>query len=378
MASKAGANTGVKNGLIRLTAVLCLLVASACSLPRGAPTAPEVLNNGLEKDESVAVIPITRENLKAISQWPPTGWHGHYHWLQATRGPESNVIRTGDKIGLRVWDNQDNSLLTSAVGKNAEILRLEVSNTGTIFVPYIDRVAVRGLTPDQARELIQNRLAEIAPSAQVVLEHVPGVANSVSLVGGVRNPGSYPLPNRNFSIMSLLAMAGGISPELDNPLVRLVRDGQTYEIRAYQLFEDNRKNVILRGGDQVILDEDKRFFIAIGATQDERPVAFEKEQITAMEAMALIGGLLDTHANPKGLFILREYEPDQLSATGQGPERPYVIFTLDLTTADGLFAARKFQIHPNDTVLATESVLKPVQAIIALFGSAFALANAAS
>ena len=58
-----------------------------------------------------------------------------------------------------------------------------------------------------------------------------------------------------------------------------------------------------------------------------------------------------------------------------------VVFTLDLTSADGLFAARKFQIQPDDTVLATESPITSAQTVFGLVGAVLgvsAQANAIS
>jgi polysaccharide export outer membrane protein len=48
-----------------------------------------------------------------------------------------------------------------------------------------------------------------------------------------------------------------------------------------------------------------------------------------------------------------------------------VVFTFDLTSADGLFAARQFQIQSGDTVLATESPVTNARTILGLFGSVF-------
>ena len=52
-----------------------------------------------------------------------------------------------------------------------------------------------------------------------------------------------------------------------------------------------------------------------------------------------------------------------------------MIFSLDLTTADGLFAARNFLINPNDTVLATESPVVAVRTVLSLFGAALGTAS---
>jgi polysaccharide biosynthesis/export protein len=51
-----------------------------------------------------------------------------------------------------------------------------------------------------------------------------------------------------------------------------------------------------------------------------------------------------------------------------------VVFTLDLTSADGLFSAGQFRIHSGDLVYATESPVTRAQTILSLIGSAFGVA----
>ncbi|HBQ35876.1 MAG TPA: polysaccharide biosynthesis protein, partial [Rhodobacteraceae bacterium] len=48
----------------------------------------------------------------------------------------------------------------------------------------------------------------------------------------------------------------------------------------------------------------------------------------------------------------------------------------DLTSADGLFAARKFKINPNDTILATESPVNVTRKVLSLVGAVFGTASA--
>ena len=54
-----------------------------------------------------------------------------------------------------------------------------------------------------------------------------------------------------------------------------------------------------------------------------------------------------------------------------GPYHNRVIFSLDLTTADGLFSARNFPIRSEDAVLATESPVTAIETVLGLFGTAF-------
>ncbi len=351
-----------------------LILVSACSLPRGAPTKSEITGRN-SLPEGVTVEEVSRASVTTIQNWPASGWHGHYQWFNRVPGPESRLIRPGDMITLTVWDNQENSLLLPPQERAVQVRPVEVTASGTIFVPYVDQVAVGGLTPEQARETIQSRLAPIAPSAQAQIEVKSGARNSVDLVSGVARPGPIELVNRNTSILSVIAASGGMSPSIENPVVRLMRDGKAYEVAARTLLKDPRKNVIVRGGDQIVVDEDERYFLAVGATQTEKQVYFHQDEITAIEAVSILGGLQDARANPQGLLLLRQYPASAVKADGSGPPTEYVVFTIDLSSADGLFAARSFNVQPNDIVMATESAVKPAQAAIALLGSLFAINN---
>ncbi|WP_299684649.1 polysaccharide biosynthesis/export family protein [uncultured Tateyamaria sp.] len=345
-------------------------------MPRGAAIQSEITRNKNAEDAPFSVVPINRENIASLREWPVTGWAGHYHWFSNPRGPKSNLIRTGDRIDLVIWDNQQNSLLTSAEQKSVEMTGLTVSSTGTIFVPYLNEVPVRGKTPEAARDRIASDLELVVPAAQVQLSVSPGPDNSIDAVRGFASPGTYPLPNRNYSLLSLISAAGGISESLQNPLVRVIREGKTFEIRADTLFERASTNVVMRGGDKIIVEEDERYFVALGATGTETIVPFNRERITAIEALALLGGISDNRANPQGVLILREYSGKQLRTDGSGPDKRQVVFTIDLTSADGLFAANKFQVNPRDLVVATESPVNSVRTVFGLIGAAVGVSRA--
>lgn len=361
---------------LRLTLVmLCVMSLTACSLPRGAALSSEILKEKDADQPTFSVVPVSRSNMAQLAGWPATGWAGHYHWLRGGRGPNSQIIRAGDTLNLVIWDSQVNSLLTPETQKLVNMPDLVVSSAGTIFIPYLNKVSVSGKTPSQARSLIQNEIETIAASAQVQLSVTPGKQNSADLVSGVVKPGTYPLPDRNYTILSLLASGGGISPTMRNPLVRLIRNGKSYETPAEALFSDASKNIIIRGNDKVLVQEDKRYFTALGASGTESIVYFDKEKITALEALSMIGGVSDSRADLKGVLVLREYPARALRRDGTGPEMQQVIFVFDLTSADGLFATRNFTINPNDTVLVTESAVTKARTILGIIGATLGIAN---
>lgn len=365
-------------GMKSISAVAMVIVfLTACSLPRGAAINSEILSGASDAAPTFSVVPVTRANIAETAKWPVTGWAGQYNWLQSARGPVSGIIKAGDVINLVVWDSEIDSLLTGPGQTSANIHGLPVSSAGTIFLPYVGEVVVRGLTQSSARQEIQSAITMISPSAQVQLTMEPGQANVVDMVTGVQQPGRLPLAGRNVTLLSLIAESGGISASLSNPLVRLVRGAHTYEIRADELFSNAATNITMRGGDKVIIEEDDRYFVALGATGAEHLVYFDREHITTIEALSMLGGLADARANLQGILILREYPENATAAHREhGPDLRQVIFTFDLTSADGLFAARKFQVNPNDTIIATESPIGPARTAISLVLSMVGLSNA--
>jgi polysaccharide export outer membrane protein len=49
------------------------------------------------------------------------------------------------------------------------------------------------------------------------------------------------------------------------------------------------------------------------------------------------------------------------------------VFSIDLTTADGLFSAGKFMVQPQDLLLATESPIADVRSVFSLLSPSLAL-----
>ena len=366
-----------KLGHVAIYASIALSVG-ACSLPRGAAIQSEIVNESRAETPTFQVVEVTRDNTAALADWPATGWSGGYHWFKSARQPDSSVIQTGDVLNIVIWDNQENSLLASNGTRLTEMPPTSVSSSGKIFMPYVGDVSVRGLSTDEARDRLQDQLGEIASSAQVQLSVAEGRNNSVDLVGGVASPGRVPLESRDTGILSVIAQGGGINESLRNPLVRLQRGGKTYDILARDLLADAAYNVRVRGGDQITIVEDDRSFNVLGAAGRQEVIYFEKENMSVMEALSAGGGLEANRANPEGVLILRDYRAKDLKPGMAGPDMRQVVFTLDLTSADGLFAARQFRINPQDTLLATESPVNAARTILGLFGTVIGFGNTAS
>lgn len=331
----------------------------------------EIIVNATDAGADYAVYPVSRAFLPTIGKWPATGHQERLGWLSASAGERSQIIQPGDMLNVQIWDSSENSLLTGLDQRVAQLGSIRVGTNGSIFVPYIGDVTVMGLTPELARQRLQDNLEAIVPSAQVQLNMVEGRNNSVDLVSGVNTPGTYPMPDRNYTVLGLISAGGGISPNLNNPQIRLMRDGRIYGTSVERLLDQPRLDTLLRGGDRVFVEEDARYFLSFGASGTEDLHIFTKDDMSAMDAISIMGGITDSKADPQGLLILREYPASAVSSGVRGPRQTRVVFTVDLTSADGLFSARSFLIQPNDLVIATESPVNDALTVSNIIGNFF-------
>lgn len=356
---------------------------AGCSLPRGAALQSEVLAvvqtaeeiaTGTPAQADFAVEPVTRDALARYAQWPAVGETGH-RWINRQEQPANRIIAAGDTVEITIWNTEENSLLTGPGQRVITLPAMTVSSAGTVFLPYVDTIRISGMSPDRAREAIQERFADVIPSAQVQLNMTEGRQSTVSLVSGVGSPGAYPLPDQDHTVMELLAEAGGVSQGLNNPQIRLIRGGEIYGVSVARLFADPGLDTTLVGGDRVLVEADTRTFLSLGAAGREAVIPFPSDRLNALEAMSLIGGVSEARADPQGILVLRRYPASALRSDGSGPSQTRTVFTLDLTTADGLFSAGEFRIMPGDLVYATESPVVAAQTIFGLLGSALGFAD---
>ena len=350
---------------------------SACNLvPAGAPLEREVVEAADGEVTDFAVYTVTRSSLPEFDTWPAAAQEAR-DWIPASGGARTQVIASGDRLRLTVWDSIDDSLITN--GEPSAVLdNITVAPDGTIFVPYLGNTRVAGMTVQLAREHLQEEIDMIVAQAQVQLSLSEGRGNSVDLVGGVASAGRFAMPDRNYTILNLIADGGGVAQGFDNPQVSLIRGGAVYRTSIERLFANPGLDTLLHAGDRVIVEEDRRMFLSLGAAGEQNQHRFTRDTVTALDAISIIGGVESSRGNPGGILILREYRRSAVRTDSRGPDQERVVFSIDLTSADGLFSARNFHLQPDDLVLVTESPIARARTIFGLFGSAFGLVGQGS
>ena len=360
---------------------LPLLLAACDSLPRGAGLTREVLavSDEVERGEvppEFAVETVTRDSLPVYASWPAVN-ESTLDWITRVDQPNNRIIAPGDRLTVTIWSTEENGLLTNG-GRHAVLPDLQVEPTGQVFLPYIGQIRVAGMSPETARAKIQDQYLTVTPSAQVQVQLAEGRANTVSLVSGVARPGTYPLPDRDFTIMGLIAEGGGVSDGFDNPQIRLQRGGHLYGTSVSRLLDQPALDTTLTGGDKVYVEEDERYFLSLGAAGSEAIHPFPKDVVSAVDALSIIGGVADNRADARGILILRHYPESVVTSDLTGPNNVRTVFTIDLTSADGLFSAGQFRIRPGDLIYVTESPISSARTIVGILGGTLGVLNTAN
>ena len=138
----------------------------------------------------------------------------------------------------------------------------------------------------------------------------------------------------------------------------MIRGSARGKVWFEDLYKYPELDIALRGGDKILVERDQRSFTALGATGSQARVGFETQNLSAIEAIAQVGGLLSATADPTGVFVLRN-EPEEVAEQVlgrndlEGAQR--LVYVLNLTEPNGMFMARDFVIRDGDTLYVTEA-----------------------
>ena len=191
-----------------------------------------------------------------------------------------------------------------------------------------------------------------------MVQRLAGDGATVSLIGGVGAQGVYPIERPTRTLTAMLARAGGITLPPEITQGTLTRGGHSGKVWLQDLYQNPRLDIALRAGDRVLVEQDERFFTTLGSTGAQVKVPFETQTVSAIEALATVGGLNAFQADPTGIFVFRD-EPGKIANKVLGrsdlSHEQRMIYVLDLTSPNGVFVARDFDIRDGDTVYVTEA-----------------------
>lgn len=307
-----------------------------------------------------------------------------------------------------------------------------VQDDGAIAIPNVGRVAVAGMTVDDAEATMFQRLVESGIEPAFSLEIAEFRSKSVTIGGAVAKPGILNIGLKPLRLGDALQLAGGVAaPDADYVTVRLYRDGDLYQIPVNELLRrQDYQNLRLTDGDSVFLDTtfeldqaqsyfeqqirvsefkqrsrtqalaelqsavnlrrgeleerrsnfekrleldavDRDYVYLTGevAKQSQVPLPFNREASLA-DIVYGEGGFRTREANPKQVYVLRgSNHPDEYFGL--------TAYQLDARMAANLLLAARFKMRPNDIVFVAEQPITKWSRVVSQFTPAL-ITSAAS
>ena len=374
--------SNLSRGANALTLAILVAALGSCGLPRSGPNKREIYAGSVLKKGDAFVVEVNPRVSQITAVSPSFGFNSAFENAGLAG---SDTISPGDTLALTVFENvKEDPLLGNTGQRVTPLSEMQVDGQGYIFVPYAGKIRAAGQTPDGLRQAITRKLDPQTPDPQVTVQRLAGEGSSVSLAGSINAPGVYPMELPTRTLAAMLSKAGGISVDPAIALVRVTRDGHTGKVWLQDLYDNPSLDIALRSGDQIVVERDTRAFTALGATGQQNRVQFETKALSALEAIATVGGLATNTADPTGVFVLRN-EPAEIAnaVLGRndlvGDQR--MAYVLDLTQPTGMFEARDFLIRDGDTVYVTEAPYvqwqKSLSAITGTAGAANQIGNVA-
>ncbi len=136
---------------------------------------------------------------------------------------EAYKIQVNDELLFRVISTDvDFVKMIDAGGgvSQQNAITYRVYPDGTIDLPFISSIYVKGLTLNQAADMIHSRFIQIIPDAEVKLT----LANKTYTIIGEAGNGIYPIYKDKMTIYQALAQSGTIALSGDRKHVKIIRE----------------------------------------------------------------------------------------------------------------------------------------------------------
>lgn len=347
---------------------------AGCGLPRSGPSRSEILRGTGLPDSNTFVVAVDGRIARATAMKPGLGF-GPAFVNAGLVG--SDTISAGDVLTISIWENVDDGVMSQR-GTPTQLQQVQVDGDGMIFIPYAGAIKASGNAPETLRQIITEKLAAQTPDPQVSVTREPGDGATVSIMGDIAQQGVYAIERPTRTLSAMIARAGGVSVKPEVAKITVTRGARSGTVWLKELYANPKMDIPLRPGDVILVEKDTRSYTALGATGAQARVPFEAQSLTALEAIASVGGLQTGIADPKGIFIFREETPaiaNTVLARSDLAAPQRIAYVLNLTEPDGMFIARDFMIRDGDTIYVTEAPYVRWQKMLAALTGPVTTAN---
>lgn len=292
------------------------------------------------------------------------------------KAPLGAIVGPGDVVEISIWESPPAVLFGTAAldpraGASAAHVNAfpeqMVSSDGTINIPFAGRIPAAGRSPQQIEADIVNRLTGKANQPQVLVRVIRNATSNVTVVGEVAQSARIPLTAGGERLLDALAAAGGVRQPVGKISLQVTRGPQVQALALDTIIRDPKQNIVLQPGDVITALFQSSSFTVLGATGKNEEINFEAQGITLTQALGRAGGLQDSRADARAVFIFRFEDPKTLYPGGATPRQTTpegkvpVIYQVDLKDPASFFVAQSFPILNNDMLYVANSPATELQ-----------------
>lgn len=319
---------------------LCVLALTACTVIPGSH-----IDHGQlpQTQESVAkldvnLFPITSKLVKQLREQPKT----EHATILSTNADYLYRVGVGDVLTIVVWEHPE---LTNPLGQFGGVDERGnvVHADGTIYFPYAGNLSVAGLTVNEIRQKLTDKLNNYIETPQVDVRIAQHNSQHVLITGGVGQPGVLPIKNTPLHVLEALILVGNILPTADIHNVTLNRGGKEYSIPLYALLFQGQSqyNVLLQHGDVVHVDNGAQNQVyLLGEVNRPQSLVMPHQPLSLTSALAQVNGLNEDKADARDIYVIRRAMNDE----------QVDIYHLDMQQAYQLILANQFELQSQDIV----------------------------
>ena len=258
--------------------------------------------------------------------------------------PENYRIGANDALFITVWDHPELTV-PSGPQQNDNVNSRVVRDDGTMFYPFIGNVQVEGLTLEELREFIAERLARFIEQPQVDVNVIGYNSQKIILSGAFQNPGTLPVNAERLSLVQAVGIAGINPARADLSNLTLIRNGQTYSLDYDRLTSRNSQinEIYLRAGDKLHLGlNDSRRVFVMGEVLAPQSIAYSTSRMSLSEVLARVGGPSPATSSGREVYVIRGVENLETEKA--------TVFQLNASSPSAFILADQFEMQPQDVV----------------------------
>ncbi|MCG7656297.1 polysaccharide biosynthesis/export family protein [Wielerella bovis] len=304
--------------------------------------------------------------------------------LAGGRANNPDAIGMGDVLEITLWESPPAVLFGGAINSmgagSAQTVKLPeqmVGANGTVSVPFLGSLNVRGKTPEQVQQQIIAGLRRKANQPQALVRVVQNNSANATVIRAGKSV-RMPLTSHRERVLDAVAAVGGVESGVQDISLQLTRGNQVRTVALERITAEPAQNIVLRSGDVLTMQSNPLSFTALGAVGKNQTVNFAAKGMNLSEALGAVGGLLDRRSDARGVFVFR-YQPltslsadEQITWRNQGYSDHMsipVVYRINLMEPHSLFWLQRFAMQDKDVIYVANAPASELQKFLQLLFS---------